>query len=220
MRLDANAFASAEATQGGGASWILEGGYACLIGAVEDATTDANPALGLVLNPFDPKTKKLMYPMGEMSGEEAWRHTFTFFVGAWQQPGVVDLGRMKALTQAVEQTAQNKGFVFDASAENAEQQLVGKWVGVVFRRYGYTPKAGRHAGEYREGCEIGGVCAAADAIAGNYSEKWAEPRNVKAKAEPAVVQAPPVTPAPVQAPVAVPVAPAPAPDLADEDIPF
>lgn len=210
MRLDASAYASAEASQGGGAGWILEGGYACLVGAVEDATSEANPYLGLVLNPLDPKTRKPMYPMSEMSGEEAWRHTFKFFVGAWQQPGVVDMGRVKALAEAVEQTAQNKGFRFDATADGAEQQLAGKWVGVVFRRYGYTPRGGKHAGEYRENCEIGGVCSAAKALSGDFPAKWAAPRNVKA--QPAPVSAPQQTPPPVVA--------QPADDLADEDIPF
>lgn len=208
---------SVEPSQGGGASWKLEGGYACYVANVTDCTDEPNPYLELTLNPLDPKTRKYMYKMEEMSGEYAWRHSFKFFVGVYGGDGI-DYGRVKALTQAAEQTEQNNGFVY-TNVAGGEQQLRGKWLGVVFRRYGYTPRSGKHAGEYREGIEIGGVCSAKDAIAGNYPGKWAEPRNVKAASAP--VPAPPVAPATASDAFTAPTAaPAPVPDLADEDIPF
>lgn len=206
MRANGN-FGAVEASQGGG-SWLLEGGYACSIHAVEDHTDESNPYLGLVLNPLDPKTRKPMHKASELSGEDAWRHTHRYFVGQFGNPGQIDWGRYKALTEAVEQTEQNKSFKYE-DRDNGEQQLAGKWVGVVFRKYGYTPTRGKNAGVYREGFEIGGVTTAAKALAGDYPSKWAEPRGVQAQPAPAPVPAP--------APAA---APAPVYDVADEDIPF
>lgn len=203
-------FDQVEASQGGG-SWKLEGGYACHIAAVTDNTAGSNPYLELVLNVLDPKTKKLMYPQSEMSGPEAWRHTFKYFIGQFGNPGQIDWGRFKALTEAVEQTAQNKGFKY-VDRDGGEQQLVGKWVGVVFRTYGYTPAQGKNAGTYKEGTELGGVTTAAKALDGDYPAKWAEPRNTQAQQQTA--------PVPAQPAVQAPPAPEPAVDLADEDIPF
>ena len=207
MKANGN-FGAVEASQGGGA-WMLEGGYACVVAAVEDCTNESSPHLGLVLNVLDPKTKKLMYPQSEMTGELAWRHTFSYFISQFDNPGQIDWGRYKALTEACEQTEQNKGFTY-VDKDGGEKQLVGKWLGVVFRRYGYTSRKGKHAGEYREAFEIGGVTTATKAMSGDYPAKWAEPRNTQAKAAPAPVPAP----APVAAPVAYDI------DVAEEDIPF
>lgn len=209
MKANGN-FGAVEATQGGG-SWMLEGGFACVVSAVEDCTSKSNPYLGLVLNVLDPKTKKMMYPQSEMSGESAWRHTFRYFVGQFGTPGQIDWGRYKALTEACEQTEQNRGFAY-VDKDDGEQQLVGKWLGVVFRRYGYTARSGKFAGQYREAVEIGGVTTAVKAMAGDFPGKWAEPRNVQAKAAPAPVPAPAAVATPAPAYDVVPVA--------DEDIPF
>lgn len=219
MKANGN-LAEVTANQGAGSSWLLEGGYAARIFAVTDCTAEQNPYLELALDPVDPVTKRLMYPAAEMSGEDAWRHTFRFFVGNYQAPGI-DWARYKALVEAVEGTAQNKGFKYQ-DVDGGEQQLAGKWVGVVFRRYGYTPTRGKHAGEYREGCELSYVCPALDAIAGKFPPKAAEPRNVRAQPAPEVVKAPsaPVSPVPAPAP-AVPSQDAQVPaDVYDEDIPF
>lgn len=196
----------------GGGSWKLVGGYVCYIAAVTDNTGGSNPYLELVLNVLDPNTKKLMYPQSEMSGELAWRHTFKYFVGQYGNPGQIDWGRFKALIEAVEQTAQNKDFKY-VDRDGGEQQLVGKWVGVVFRTYGYVPTQGKDAGTYKEGTELSNVTTAEKALNGDYPAQWAEPRNTrKGQQQPAPVPAPPA--------VEAPPAPASVVDLADEDIPF
>lgn len=219
------------AKQGGAGGMLAPGGYACLIHAVIDGTEEANPYIGLVLNVLDPGTKKLMYTQDLADPEQHWKHTYRYFVSAYDAPGI-DWARYKALVEAVEQTTQNKGFVYQ-DVDGGEQQLAGKWVGCVFRRYLYVPKRGKHAGEQREGVELSYVLPAADAIAGNFDPKLAERRDARPKElqgtpyppEPQVAHAPapapsaPPAPAPVAAaPVVAP--PVPAADFADEDIPF
>ena len=119
--------------------------------------------------------------------------------------------------EAVEQTSQNKGFSYQ-DVDGGEQQLAGKWVGVVFRRYLYVPKRGKHKGEQREGVELSYVLPAADAIAGNFDPRLAERRD----ARPEELRGTPYLPE--QAPASPSPAPAPAsgqdPVYADEDIPF
>lgn len=215
------------AKQGGTGGMLAPGGYACLIHAVIDGTEEANPYIGLVLNILDPGTKKLMYTQDLADPEQHWRHTYRYFVSAYDAPGI-DWAKYKALVEAVEQTTQNKGFVYQ-DVDGGEQQLAGKWLGCVFRRYLYVPKRGKHAGEQREGVELSYVLPAADAIAGNFDPKLVERRDARPKElqgtpyppEQQVTKAPaaPPAPAPVAAaPVAAP--PAPATDFADEDIPF
>ncbi len=198
----------------GGAPQVEPGGYACLIAAVEDGSAEPNPYIGLTLNPIDPKTNKYMVTDREelSDPERSWRHTYRFFIGEYGGGGI-DWGRMKALTEAVEQTTQNKGFAYDGTKDGAEQTLVGKFVGCVFKRVGYVRKSGKHAGEYTEAIQLGGVTTADKARSGDYPPKWAEPRGVRTEEEKAAEApcAPQVTPPPVAPP---------APDLADEDIPF
>lgn len=215
------------AKQGGTGGMLAPGGYACLIHAVIDGTEEANPYIGLVLNVLDPGTKKLMYTQDLADPEQHWRHTYRYFVSAYDAPGI-DWARYKALVEAVEQTAQNKGFVYQ-DVDGGEQQLAGKWLGCVFRRYLYVPKRGKHAGEQREGVELSYVLPAADAIAGNFDPKLAERRDARPKElqgtpyppEQQVTKAPvappapaPVAAAPVAAPSALPI------EIADEDLPF
>lgn len=210
------------AKQGGAGGMLAPGGYACLIHAVIDGTEEDNPYIGLVLNVLDPASKKLMYTQDLADPEQHWKHTYRYFVSAYDTPGI-DWARYKALVEAVEQTAQNKGFVYQ-DVDGGEQQLAGKWVGCVFRRYLYVPKRGKHKGEQREGVELSYVLPAAAAIAGDFDPKLTERRDARPKElhgtpyppEPQVVKAPP---APVpQTSESAPVAPQ--PELYDDDIPF
>lgn len=221
------------ARQGGAGGMLAPGGYACLIHAVIDGTEETDPYIGLVLNVLDPKTKKLMYTQDLADPEQHWRHTYRYFVSSFDVPGI-DWARYKALVEAVEGTAQNKGFVYQ-DVDGGEQQLAGKWVGCVFRHYLKVPKRGKYAGQQREGVELSYVLPAADAIAGNFDPKLAERRDGRPKElqgtpyppEQQVAHAPAAPPAPhaqaqaVAAAPVVPVAPpVPVTDFADEDIPF
>ena len=198
----------------GGAPQVEPGGYACLITSVIDGSAEANPYIGLVLNAIDPKTNKYMVTDREelADPERNWRHTYRYFIGKFGGGGI-DWGRMKALTEAVEQTAQNKGFSYDGTKDGAEQTLAGKFIGCVFKRVGYVRKSGKHAGEYTEVIQLGGVTTADKARAGEYPAKWAEPKGVKTEAEKAAQAAP--APAPAPAPPPPPLA-----DIDDEGIPF
>lgn len=167
------------AKQGGTGGMLAPGGYACLIHAVIDGTEEANPYIGLVLNVLDPKTKKLMYTQDLADPEQHWRHTYRYFVSSFDAPDI-DWARYKALVEAVEVTAQNRGFVYQ-DVDGGEQQLAGKWLGCVFRRYLYVPKRGKHAGQQREGVELSYVLPAADAIAGNFDPKLVERRDARPK---------------------------------------
>lgn len=206
------------ARQGGAGGMLAPGGYACLIHAVIDGTEESSPYVGLVLNVLDPGTKKLMHTQDLSDPEQHWRHTYRYFVSAYDAPGI-DWAKYKALVEAVEQTTQNKGFVYQ-DVDGGEQQLAGKWLGCVFRRYLYVPKRGKHAGEQREGVELSYVLPAADAIAGNFDPKLAERRD----ARPKELQGTPYPPeqqvvhAPAPAPAPSPVAQQPA--LYDDDVPF
>lgn len=193
----------------GGAAKVEPGGYACLIVAVEDGSAEASPYIGLTLNAIDPKTNKYMVTDQEelTDPERNWRHTYRFFIGQYGGGGI-DWGRMKALTDAVEHTSQNNGFVYDGTKDGAEQTLVGKFVGCVFRREGYVRKRGKHAGEYTEAIRIGGVTTAEKAREGDYPSRWAEPKGVKSAAEKAEQAVP------------APTAKAYTPDVAPDDIPF
>lgn len=247
MRANGN-LQSVTAKQGGAGGMLAPGGYACLIHAVIDGTEEDNPYIGLVLNVLDPGTKRLMYTQDLADPEQHWKHTYRYFVSAYDTPGI-DWARYKALVEAVEQTVQNKGFVYQ-DVDGGEQQLAGKWVGCVFRHYLKVPKRGKYAGQQREGVELSYVLPAADAISGNFDPKLTERRDARPKElqgtpyppEQQVVHAPaPVAqpsqdmgvaataPMPMSATVA-PVAPGPVaaspapqppqPDLYDEDLPF
>lgn len=236
MRANGN-FSDVTASQGS-RGLLPAGGYACFIQAIIDGTEETSPYLDLVLNVLDPKTKKLMSTTEELlDPEQNWRSTYRYWVSAYDAPGI-DWARYKALVEAVEQTAQNKGFVYQ-DVDGGEQQLAGKWVGCVFRHYLKVNKKGKHAGEQTEGVELSFVLPAADAIAGNFNQRYLNTRDARPKElrgtpfppEQQVVKAPPapapqpVAPAPATAPAqAAPAAVAapqpPQPDLYDEELPF
>ena len=236
MRANGN-LNSVTAKQGGAGGMLTPGGYACLIHAVIDGTEEENPYIGLVLNVLDPSNKKLMSTQELADPEQHWRHTYRYFVGEFGGGGI-DWARYKALVDAVEQTAQNNGFVYQ-DVDGGEQQLVGKWVGCVFRHYLYVPKRGKHAGEQREGVELSYVLPASAALAGDFDPRLAERRDARPKElrgtpyppepikapEPPAAQAPAV-PTPPEQPI-MPAAQAPAmpqtpvaPALYEDDVPF
>ena len=203
------------AKQGGSGGMLAPGGYACLIHAVVDGTEEANPYVGLVLNVLDPASKKLMSTQDLADPEQHWRHTYKYFVGEYGGGGI-DWAKYKALVEAVEQTAQNKGFAYQ-DVDGGEQQLAGKWLGCVFRRYLYVPKRGKHKGEQREGVELSYVLPAAAAIAGDFDPRLAERRD----ARPEELRGTPYPPEQQVVRAPEPVAqPAPVIDVADDDIPF
>lgn len=221
MRANGN-LQSVTAKQGGSGGMLAPGGYACLIHAVIDGTEEANPYIGLVLNVLDPATKKLLNTQDLADPEQHWRHTYKYFVGEYGGDDI-DWAKYKALVEAVEQTAQNKGFVYQ-DVDGGEQQLAGKWVGCVFRRYLYVPKRGKHKGEQREGVELSYVLPAAAAIAGDFDPKLTERRDARPEElrgtpyppEQQVVKAP----EPVARPATVHAPSAPVIEVADDDIPF
>ena len=222
MRANGN-LNSVTAKQGGAGGMLAPGGYACLIHAVIDGTEEANPYIDLVLNVLDPGTKKLMSSTEELSDpERSWRSTYRYWLGNYDAPGI-DWARYKALVEAVEQTTQNKGFAYQ-DVDGGEQQLAGKWVGCVFRRYLTVNKKGKHKGEQTERVELSYVLPAAAAIAGDFDPKLTERRDARPKElrgtpyppEPQVVHAP----APVAAPETPTPAPVAQPALYDEDLPF
>lgn len=221
MRANGN-FGEVKASQGAGGGMLPAGGYAAQIHAVIDGTEEAYPYIGLVLNVLDPETKR-MRDTQDLADPERWgRHEYRYFVTNWGEPGV-NWARYKALTDAVEQTTQNNGFVYQ-DVDGGEQQLAGKWVGVVLRHYLYVSKRGKHAGEQREGVELAYVLPAADALAGNFDQRLLETRDKRPeglKGTPYPPEAPkaPEPPAPAEdAPSAASAAPA--PPLYDEDVPF
>lgn len=223
------------ARQGGAGGMLAPGGYACLIHTVIDGTEEDSPYIGLVLNVLDPKTKKLMNTGDLSDTTQWWKHTYRYFVSSYDAPGI-DWARYKALVEAVEQTAQNNGFVYQ-DVDGGEQQLAGKWVGCVFRHYLKVPKRGKYAGQQREGVELSYVLPAADAIAGNFDPKFTERRDARPKElqgtpyppEQQVVHAPAPAPQPDHAdpapsvpaaPVSVPSPVSQQPALYDDDAPF
>ena len=210
MRANGN-FGEVTASQGG--ARLEPGAYSCVILAVEDGSEEANPYMGLVLQPLAKEPGKdgrrhFLYKVDVTDGENLWKHTFRFFISAFS--GGVDWGRYKALVEACEQTRQNKGFQY-VDQDGGEQQLAGKYLGVCFRNRKYVGQRGAHKGEVRESLEIGGVCTCDQVDAGDYDQRWVALRDTTGGAVPAQ------QPEPV---AAVPAPPMPAATLADEDIPF
>lgn len=197
----------------GGSSLLAPGAYTCKVLAVHDHTNEAKPYLSVVFDVYDRDTKRFRFADVAADSNQDWRHEFRFYVGTefGQQ-------RYKALIEAVEGSKENGGYRYQ-NVDGAEQTLAGKWVGFVIRHRLYTRQQGQHAGEDATAPDLAGAITCADALAGKFPPNWVEPRDQRDQSQQtAPVAAPPVTPAPVQAPVAVPVAPA--PDFADEDIPF
>lgn len=187
----------------GGSSLLAPGAYTCKVLAVHDHTDKAKPYLSVVFDVYDRDTRRFRFADVAADPTADWRHEFRFYVGS-------DFGqqRYKALVEAVQGSRENGGYRYQ-NVDGAEQTLAGKWVGFVVRHRLYTKKQGPYAGEDAEALDLAGSITCDDAIAGNFPADWLDPRDNR-EAKPAPVQAPAVGAAPV----------APAPDLADEDIPF
>lgn len=191
----------------GGSGMLDPGAYTCKVLAVHDHTGEAKPYLSVVFDAYDQASRRFLFADVANDPNQDWRHEFRFYVGT-------EFGqrRYKALVEAVEGSAENRGFRYQ-NADGAEQTLVGKWVGFVIRHRLYTKQQGPNAGQDGETLDLAGSVTCADAIAGKFPPQWLDPRDNRDQSQQAPVQAPPVAPA-----GAAPVAPV--PDLADEDIPF
>lgn len=199
---------SVKASNGGEGGIIEPGAYVCRIFGMYDHTDEQKPYLELAYDVCDRETKTMLYTDDLEDPERRWRHCFRLYLTS-------DFGtaRYKALVEAVEGTAENNGFKYQ-NIDGGEQQLVGKWVGLVIRHQIYTAKRGKHAGEARRSPDLAGFVTCADAISGNFPERWLEERDTRtgdeidAQADAAMAKSQPVH------------APAPTPDLAPDDIPF
>ena len=212
-----NNFGSVQASQGAEFATLQPGGHAALIHAVIDGTEEASPYVDIVVNVLDPKTKKLMFTNDLKDQEQWWRHTFRYWLTNYDGGGI-NWARYKALTEAVEQTAQNKGFKYE-DKDGGEQQLQGKWVGIVLRRYLYVPKTGKYAGQQRDRLELSRVCTAAQAITGEFPKGSTEtrdgrPDNLKGTPYPPAQEAQEPVKAPEGFGQAAPI------EVAEDDIPF
>lgn len=143
------------ATNGGGGT-LPEGGYVCKIEAVSDHTNDATPYLGVVFNPY--VDGKFYY------GADAadWQHEVRVFTSG-------GLGRWKMLVECVKNSEGNAGFAYNAKVPNHEQQVVGKWVGMVINHRLYTkgPRS-KNPGKDGVSLQLQHVCTTQAISAGDY----------------------------------------------------
>ena len=186
-----------------GGSFMLEpGGYVAKIVRVKDHTDEKKPYLEFVYDIWNAETKSFLFAQDLTDTSNDWRHSFRlYFTGDFGKQ------RYKALTEAVENTAQGKGakaFVYE-DKDNAEQTLVGKLLGVVIRHRSYVNSEGK----VKTAVDVNAFIPGKDAAEGNFDAKFAEPYEADGVAE-----------ARANAANAVIDAPAPAIELADEDIPF
>ena len=188
----------------GGSSMLEPGGYVAKIMRVKDHTNEKNPYLEFVYDIWNGETKSFLFAQDLADTTNDWRHSFRIYF-----TGNSDFGkqRYKALTEAVENTAQGKGakaFVYK-DKDDAEQTLVGKLLGVVIRHRSYVNSEGK----VKTAVDVNAFIPGKDAAEGNFDPKYAEPfegdgvAEARANAESAVIDAP-----------------APAVELADEDLPF
>ena len=190
------------ASNGGGSSMLEPGGYVAKIVRVKDHTNENKPYLEFVYDIWNAETKSFLFAQDLADTSNDWRHSFRlYFTGDFGKQ------RYKALTEAVENTAQGKGakaFVYE-DKDNAEQTLVGKLLGVVVRHRSYVNSEGK----VKTAVDVNAFIPGKDAAEGNFDAKFAEPyetdevKDVRANAANAVIDAP-----------------APAIELADEDLPF
>lgn len=192
------------ASNGGGSSMLEPGGYVAKIVRVKDHTDEKKPYLEFVYDIWNGETKSFLFTADLADTTNDWRHSFRIYFSKDNNYGVQ---RYKALTEAVENTAQGKGakaFVYE-DKDNAEQTLVGKLLGVVIRHRSYVNSEGK----VKTAVDVNAFIPGKDAAEGNFDQKFAEPfegdgvAEARANAESAVIDAP-----------------APAIELADEDIPF
>lgn len=190
------------ASNGGGSSMLEPGGYVAKIVRVKDHTNENKPYLEFVYDIWNGETKSFLFTADLADTTNDWRHSFRlYFTGDFGKQ------RYKALTEAVENTAQGKGakaFVYE-DKDGAEQTLVGKLLGVVIRHRSYVNSEGK----VKTAVDVNAFIPGKDAAEGNFDAKFAEPFEGDGVAE-----------ARANAANAVIDAPAPAIELADEDIPF
>lgn len=192
------------ASNGGGSSMLEPGGYVAKIVRVKDHTDEKKPYLEFVYDIWNAETKSFLFAQDLADTSNDWRHSFRIYFSKDNNYGVQ---RYKALTEAVENTAQGKGakaFVYE-DKDDAEQTLVGKLLGVVIRHRSYVNSEGK----VKTAVDVNAFIPGKDAAEGNFDAKYAEPfegdgvAEARANAESAVIDAP-----------------TPAIELADEDIPF
>ena len=192
------------ASNGGGSSMLEPGGYVAKIVRVKDHTDEKKPYLEFVYDIWNGETKSFLFTADLADTTNDWRHSFRIYFSKDNNYGVQ---RYKALTEAVENTAQGKGakaFVYE-DKDGAEQTLVGKLLGVVIRHRSYVNSEGK----VKTAVDVNAFIPGKDAAEGNFDAKYAEPYEANGVAE-----------ARANAESAVIDAPAPAVELADEDIPF
>lgn len=190
------------ASNGGGSSMLEPGGYVAKIVRVKDHTDEKKPYLEFVYDIWNAETKSFLFAQDLADTSNDWRHSFRlYFTGDFGKQ------RYKALTEAVENTAQGKGakaFVYE-DKDGAEQTLVGKLLGVVIRHRSYVNSEGK----VKTAVDVNAFIPGKDAAEGNFDQKFAEPyetdevKDARDNAANAVIDAP-----------------APAIELADEDLPF
>lgn len=190
------------ASNGGGSFMLEPGGYVAKIIRVKDHTDEKKPYLEFVYDIWNAETKSFLFAQDLADTSNDWRHSFRlYFTGDFGKQ------RYKALTEAVEKTAQGKGakaFVYE-DKDNAEQTLVGKLLGVVIRHRSYVNSEGK----VKTAVDVNAFIPGKDAAEGNFDAKFAEPFEGDGVAE-----------ARANAANAVIDAPASAIELADEDLPF
>lgn len=190
------------ASNGGGSSMLEPGGYVAKIVRVKDHTDEKKPYLEFVYDIWNAETKSFLFTADLADTTNDWRHSFRlYFTGDFGKQ------RYKALTEAVENTAQGKGakaFVYE-DKDGAEQTLVGKLLGVVIRHRSYVNSEGK----VKTAVDVNAFIPGKDAAEGNFDQKYAEP-----------YEADGVTEARANAANAFIDAPVPAIELADEDLPF
>lgn len=188
----------------GGSSMLEPGGYVAKIVRVKDHTDETKPYLEFVYDIWNGETKSFLFAQDLADTTNDWKHSFRIYF-----TGTTDFGkqRYKALTEAVENTAQGKGakaFVYE-DKDGAEQTLVGKLLGVVIRHRSYVNSEGK----VKTAVDVNAFIPGKDAAEGNFDAKFAEPyetdevKDARDNAANAVIDAP-----------------APTVELADEDIPF
>lgn len=192
------------ASNGGGSSMLEPGGYVAKIVRVKDHTDEKKPYLEFVYDIWNAETKSFLFTADLADTTNDWRHSFRIYFSKDNNYGVQ---RYKALTEAVENTSQGKGakaFVYE-DKDDAEQTLVGKLLGVVIRHRSYVNSEGK----VKTAVDVNAFIPGKDAAEGNFDPKFAEPyetdevKDARDNAANAVINAP-----------------APAVELADEDIPF
>ncbi len=156
------------ASNGGGSSMLEPGGYVAKIVRVKDHTDEKKPYLEFVYDIWNGETKSFLFAQDLADTSNDWRHSFRIYFTGNSEFGKQ---RYKALTEAVENTAQGKGakaFVYE-DKDNAEQTLVGKLLGVVIRHRSYVNSEGK----VKTVVDVNAFIPGKDAAEGNFDAKFA-----------------------------------------------